>query len=110
MYQQGQGLMSSIDKGYSERDAAIQQVANQRREVGAEMDGLASAVDLLGVTVGLLIDRLNPVLNRCATDEKACTEDPQPVLCLHADAIRSQRQLVVAARNMLRRALDELEL
>ena len=102
--------MASIDKGYSERDAAMPQIANRQREVDAEMALLESAVDTLGLTVEELTGRLSPVLNRCPTDQNACTGEPAPVLCLLADAIRSQRQRVEVARDMLRRALSELEL
>ena len=110
MYQ-GQGQMASVAMGYSSKEAVGQLATAARQlEVESEMERLASAVGSLGLTVEALMGRLEPVRNQCGSDEKACTNVPAPALCAHASAVRSQRQRVEVVRDMLQRALNELEL
>lgn len=104
-------MMAKDSGSHSMLGAGLSQTAQRQPEVRGEIDRLEKAVEVLGMTADTLAARLDPV--RSQTGNAVSGKDPsapEPVLCGVAGAIRSQRQRIEAAQNLLARAINELEI
>lgn len=107
---QAQSQVAGAIIGGGHTKATADQV--RQSEVSEEISHLSRAVDLIGMTVNQISDRLVPVRRQTgnATTGKNDPQPPESVLCGVADAIRAQRRQLEMFQAVLQSAQNELEI
>lgn len=91
--------------------AMMDQTASRQPEVRAEMERMEKAVESIAQTADILTQRLTPVRSQIGNQTSGTGGvAPQPVLCDMANFIRGRRCRLEEVEDLLRRALNELEI
>jgi hypothetical protein len=87
------------------------QDAGRQPEVTREMESLAKACEVLGITAERLTDRLSPIRRNVGAMASTGTDRaPEPVMCGMASVLRERRQQIERYTNELANTLDQLEI